>query len=328
MPRLQFLSIAIFLLVLAACQAPAPDVPAGAPESPAPAEARTLESRVYQVQERFRIANHGPGAPSKHNLWAALIGDISPYQQVLERTISPQPAQVFTDESGNTIAEFDLTGLPPGEQVQIEIAYQVKVNRLAYDLGACEGEMPGYFTGPELHIESGNPQIIALSEELSQGASTPCEQVRAFYDHIGNHLVYSYNGKNWGAQAALGEMGADCTEYAALMIALSRAAGIPARYLEGVLYLSETSEELARTEHAWLEVYLPGVGWTAMDPTLGRSSIYRNDYFAAYSPDHIIVTQGNPPSLRGASYFSHLYWPGKSAAIQIEDFGWTITLDE
>ena len=150
--------------------------------------------------------------------------------------------------------------------------------------------------------------------------------MRAFYDHVGNELVYSYNGQDWGAQAALGEMGADCTEYASLMMALSRAVGIPARYLEGLWAGGETGKEDARTEHAWLEVYLPGVGWVPMDPTLGRSSIGREEYFAYLPPDHIVVTVGrNPSTLRGASYFSHLYWPGKSTEIRVEGFEWEIT---
>jgi transglutaminase-like putative cysteine protease len=110
------------------------------------------------------------------------------------------------------------------------------------------------------------------------------------------------------------------------MIALSRAAGIPARYLEGVLYLEPATEALARREHAWLEVYLPDIGWTTMDPTMGRSLGMRDKYFAANSPDHIIVTRGrNPSALRGASYFTHIYWPGPSAEIKIEEFGWQIT---
>ena len=196
----------------------------------------------------------------------------------------------------------------------------------AYDLADCTGDMPGEFTQAELHIESDNAQIVELSQELSEGQDTVCEQVRAFYDYVGSNLVYSYNGADWGAQAALGEMGADCTEYASLMMALSRAAGIPARYLEGVWAGGETGQDDARTEHAWLEVYLPGVGWTPMDPTLGRSSIGREEYFAHLPPDHIIVTVGrNPSTLRGASYFTHLYWPGKSTEIRVEGFEWVVT---
>jgi transglutaminase-like putative cysteine protease len=91
--------------------------------------------------------------------------------------------------------------------------------------------------------------------------------VRAFYDYIGDELVYTYNGENWGAQAALGPMGADCTEYASLLVALSRAQKIPARYFEGLLVLGDDTRKLAQQEHAWADVFLPGVGWVSMDPT-------------------------------------------------------------
>lgn len=272
------------------------------------------------------LVNEGPGEPSRQNLWVALITDVSPYQTVSKIAIAPENYRVFSDEYGNQIAEFDLSRMPAGAEIEVQIDYLVTVNRLTYDLTVCEGELPGQFTFPELHIESNNPQVVSLADHLSQGKPTACEQVRAFYDYIGENLVYSYNGKDWGAQAALGEMGADCTEYASLMIALSRAAGIPARYLEGILYLGETTEELARTEHAWLEVYLPGVGWTPIDPTMGRSPLLREAYFAAYPPDHMIVTRGRHPSaLRGASYYSHLYWPGQSTVIKVKDFGWMIS---
>ncbi|MFN2176594.1 MAG: transglutaminase-like domain-containing protein [Anaerolineales bacterium] len=286
-----------------------------------------LEQKEYQIDERFLISNLGPGLPSKHNLWIALITDHPPYQEVLERSIIPQNYHIFSDEYGNQIAEFDLVDLPAGNSISVVISYRLKVNRVAYDLSDCEGELPSGYTNPDLHIESNNPQIKELSEQLTQGLSDVCSKVRAFYDYVGNNLVYSYNRNDWGAQAALGEMGSDCTEYASLMIALCRASGIPARYLEGLVYLNEPTKDLARREHAWLEVYLPQIGWTAMDPTMGRSSLSRDKYFASHSPDHIIVTRGrNPSALRGSSYYSHIYWPGDSTTIKIEEFTWLITL--
>jgi transglutaminase-like putative cysteine protease len=287
------------------------------------------ETKDYAVQEKIVIINEGPGEPSKQNLWVALISDVVPYQVVTKRDITPENYRIFTDEYGNQIAEFDFSGMPAGAETVVQIDYRVRVNRLTYDLTNCQGELPNFYTQPELHIESNNPQITALADHLSGGKHTVCEQVRAFYDYVGDNLIYSFNNENWGAQAALGKMGADCTEYASLMVALSRAAGIPARYMEGVLYLDNTSEEFARTEHAWMEVYLPGVGWTSMDPTLGRSSLFREQYFAAYAPDRIIVTRGSSPSaLRGASYFTHIYWPGNSTVIKIKDFNWLITPSE
>lgn len=284
-----------------------------------------LDSIEYEIIERLKVVNEGPGEPSKQNIWIALIKDVTPYQEVLSMEITPADYQINVDEYGNQYAEFDLSDMSAGTSIPIELKYLVKVNELAYDLSKCEGEMLDAFTQPELHIESNNVQITTLKQELIEGRETACEQVRVFYDHVGENLVYSYNGGDWGAQAALGEMGADCTEYADLMIALSRASGIPARYFEGLYYAGEDVNPDARTEHAWLDVYLPGSGWVAMDPTLGRSSQNRDDYFAHYQPNHIIVTQGrNPSTLRGASYWTYIYWPGESTKIQIEDFEWEI----
>ncbi len=283
------------------------------------------DSVEYRLQQNIKLVNHGPGSPSKQNLWVALISDDAPYQEVLEREISPSSYQIVFDEYGNEIAEFDFSEMPPDSEIQVRIDYQVKVNQVAADLSTCFGELPDIYTDAELHIESGNPQIISLSRDLAKDYQSICEQVRAFYDFIGQELVYSYNGGNWGAQAALGAMGADCTEYSSLMIALSRAAGIPARYIEGLSFTPEGDEALARQEHAWVEVYLPGIGWTPMDPTMGRSPVNRDRYFGKLPADHIIVSRGrNPSTLRGASYWTYIYWPGNSAQIKIEEGDWNI----
>jgi transglutaminase-like putative cysteine protease len=240
--------------------------------------------------------------------------------------ISPGDYALVTDEYGNHYAEFDFSGQPAGTTKTVKIDYRVAINELAYDLSICNGELLGDFIQPEVHIESANPQIVALASELSQGKSNVCQQVRAFYEYIGNDLVYTYNGRNWGAQAALGPMGADCTEYADLLVALSRAQGIPARYFEGLLFLDKKTGAIAKIEHAWPDVYMPVVGWVALDPTLGRSPINRETYFSHYTPDHIIITMGaNPSVLRGSSYWTHLYWPGNSTKIQVSG-EWKIEL--
>jgi transglutaminase-like putative cysteine protease len=243
--------------------------------------------------------------------------------------VSPKDYELVIDEYGNHYAEFDLSKHLPGTKKTIQIDYQVTVYDLTYDLSNCAGETPDEFTQPELHIESANPQIVSLARLASRGKGNACQQVRAFYDYIGDNLVYTYNGKNWGAQAALGSMGADCTEYAALLAALSRAQHIPARYFEGLLFLDTETEKKAQLEHAWADVYLPGVGWVAMDPTLGRARSDRDTYFAHHTPEHIIVTLGpNPSTLRGGSYWTHLYWPGDSTNIHVDAKDWEINVVE
>jgi transglutaminase-like putative cysteine protease len=293
--------------------------------------ANVVATQRYSVRQSISLTNTGYQKPVKQNFWVALIRDIQPYQEVASITISPEDYILSTDEYGNRYAEFDLSDHTPGTTIQIEIAYELSINEINYDLSACQGELPDKFTDSELHIESANPQIIALAGELSKGRRTACEQVRAFYDYAGDELIYTFNRNAWGAQATFGLMGADCTEYASLVIALSRAENIPARYYEGLLYLDESEQEaeLAQTEHSWLDVYFPGSGWVAMDPTLGRSPVHRDTYFAHYKPNHIIVTTGrNPSTLRGASYWSHLYWPGDITTIRITNSEWRIELKD
>ncbi len=277
-----------------------------------------MNKSEYVVHEQLALVNEGSGQPEKQNIWIALIRDFPPYQDVSSMEISPNDYALVVDEYGNHYAEFDFSRQPAGTTQTVKIDYRVVVNELAYNLSICQGELLDAFLQPELHIESVNPQIVALVNELSQGKDTVCQQVQAFYDYIGNELIYTSNGENWGAQATLGYMGSDCTEYTSLLVALSRAQGIPARYFEGLLYLDEGTSAIAKIEHAWPDVYLPTVGWAALDPTLGRVPANHKTYFAHYTPDHIIVTMGvNPSVLRGGSYWTYLYWPGNSTEIRV-----------
>jgi transglutaminase-like putative cysteine protease len=306
----------ILLISLLGCQ-PRVDSLITASTTPGPL-VTILDHREYVVHQQLALVNEGSGQPQKQNIWVALIRDLPPYQEVQSMEISPKDYELVVDEYGNHYAEFDFSEQPAGTTQTVNIDYQVAVNELTYDLSVCQGELPDDFNQPELHIESANPQILALASELSRDKGTVCQQVRAFYDYIGNELVYTSNGENWGAQAALGPMGSDCTEYTSLLVALSRAQGIPARYFEGLLYLDKGTNAIAKIEHAWPDVYMPGVGWVAMDPTLGRPPVNRETYFAHYTPDHIIVTLGtNPSVLRGSSYWTHLYWPGNSTNIRV-----------
>jgi transglutaminase-like putative cysteine protease len=61
-----------------------------------------------------------------------------------------------------------------------------------------------------------------------------------------------------------------CQDFAHLMIALCRCIGIPARYVSGYQYISDLSggnADFEQASHAWIEAYIPEVGWTGFDPT-------------------------------------------------------------
>ena len=57
-----------------------------------------------------------------------------------------------------------------------------------------------------------------------------------------------------------------CQDFTHIAIALLRALRIPSRYVSGYLF-RETASELET--HAWLEAFVPSLGWVGLDPTHG-----------------------------------------------------------
>src|SRR5260370_16581046 len=61
-----------------------------------------------------------------------------------------------------------------------------------------------------------------------------------------------------------------CRDFALLMIEGVRSLGMAARFVSGYIFLPDADPRLAvgrGATHAWLQVYLPGMGWVDFDPT-------------------------------------------------------------
>ena len=72
----------------------------------------------------------------------------------------------------------------------------------------------------------------------------------------------------------------DCTEYAMLAAAMSRAVGVPSRTAIGLVYAPGRDGQPYLAYHMWHEVYAGG-RWLAMDATLGRGGV---------GPGHVKIT--------------------------------------
>jgi transglutaminase-like putative cysteine protease len=60
-----------------------------------------------------------------------------------------------------------------------------------------------------------------------------------------------------------------CRDYAVLFIALARTLGVAARFVSGYLFDPHQLGDSPGDMHAWVEVFIPGAGWRALDPTHG-----------------------------------------------------------
>jgi len=98
-------------------------------------------------------------------------------------------------------------------------------------------------------------------------------------------FVYRYLAKKSGnsgtatARQAFDEKKGDCTEHAALFVALARAAGLPARCVSGTVYLAGR-EEAFWGYHAWSEVWLGR--WVVVDATVNQVGVGARYLFFQY----------------------------------------------
>jgi hypothetical protein len=123
--------------------------------------------------------------------------------------------------------------------------------------------MMALFLDPEPLLETHSPEIVMLAHRLRGTEQDP----RVVAERI-NRWVYDSLAKTItiGVPSALATLRArrgDCNEHTQLTVALSRAAGIPARVAAGLAYLDGKFYY-----HAWPEVWLER--WVAIDPTFGQ----------------------------------------------------------
>ena len=107
---------------------------------------------------------------------------------------------------------------------------------------------------PGTYAQSTNPTIDALSASITKGLTTPYAKAVAIFDWVRDNITYSfYYGTKYGAVGTLSSMTANCVDHSDLVVALARAAGIPARYQEGYCDFSD-----GWYDHVWAQLYVNG----------------------------------------------------------------------
>lgn len=238
-------------------------------------------AQSFLVNLKYFIAN--PGDNQIQNS-IALPPDTA-YQRVNIDQIEPKPIKLETDSDGNWLAIYQLK---PQEKLSIEANLTVEIKMVPEGQNFPKGR-PDHLQ-PSVFWQTDDPEISAIASKLK----TPKE----IYDYVVSNLAYDYSraqtgGDRTGAKLALKNPGsAICTEFTDLFIALSRAAGIPARELNGFAWtenpklrpLSLSGDIL----HAWPEYWDNDKNlWIQVDPTWGNTTGLI-DYFTKLDFNHIV----------------------------------------
>jgi hypothetical protein len=132
------------------------------------------------------------------------------------------------------------------------------------------------FLRPEKYLQVGDERIAELAKKFA-GTRRPAPQIaRAIYDYVIDHTQYKSIDGFGGATYCLENGSGECGDYCALFVALCRAAGVPARPVNG-FWADETNGW-----HCWAEFMLPTGEWVPVDPQVAdRSPYQRNFYFGS-----------------------------------------------
>jgi len=216
-------------------------------------------------------------------------------QKVYYQEISPQPANVYADEDGNWIASYLLE---PRQRVDIEAKGAVQIFATVRPFAKPSPSTLEENLRESTYWQTSNTQIKEIARRL--------QTAREIYNFVYQNLKYDYervapNVDRMGAVEALNSPDkAICMEFTDLFIALARAAGIPAREINGYAYTENPKIQplslVADVLHSWPEYWnAEAKSWIPVDPTWA-STTGGVDFFSKLDLRHFtFVIHGKDP---------------------------------
>jgi hypothetical protein len=235
---------AAMILCLAGCGVSSPS-PAGTDIAP-PALPSATPSPTPEKPDRSLYLPVGRSAVAGRNAFQVLI-DSEPYD--------PQPE---SDGYGGYWIE-----VPFNSKLNTAVTLRFTVNGGSQGLYREPDPDRHKWLQPSALVDSNDPALVAKAQELTAGGGTAMERARIVHTFVIGYLKFQPYGRHFLAAASetfrLGY--GTCVNYARLFVALSRAAGVPARTVWGAALNNGAYEH----HHEWAE-YLDDDGyWHPLD---------------------------------------------------------------
>ncbi len=179
----------------------------------------------------------------------------------------------FSEPAQELIVTYQVTGEHFGIPAIAEFPLDARAEEVPVQYTPDEWIDLSVFMRP--HTEDLDGSIAAWAKHFVAGdQDNTLEMLQRMMDEINSTLQYQAREAE-GTQTpseTLRLKSGTCRDYAWLMIEALRRLGFACRFVSGYLYDAaldggETGMTGSGATHAWLQVYLPGAGWRAYDPT-------------------------------------------------------------
>jgi len=198
-----------------------------------------------------------------------------------ELTIQPRARlQAYRDHLGNVVHHFDIPGKHKELKITAESTVEVsEMPPLPDEVGLDMWEELERVKNSGEHWDYLMPSVFVprspLLDELIADwkldrTDNPLSLLRRINTAIFESFDYVPKATSVDSPIdhALGDRRGVCQDFAHIMLALLRRLGIPARYVSGYLYHGKYHDRSeANATHAWIEAWLPELGWIGFDPT-------------------------------------------------------------
>ncbi len=249
------------------------------------------DKQVYNMGLTYHLAN----SQSNSVYTEIALPMNTAYQTIVYDSISPKPTSVVVDEDGNYIARYILK---PKEDIQVQVIAKAIVFLNKQHTEKITGAERSMYTQKQPYWETDDEHIASLAASLK----TP----ENIYRYVVTGLTYNSSKVNnnfdrIGAKKILSSPeNSVCMEFTDLFVAIARAAGIPAREINGFAYTNDTKLRPASlsqdTLHAWPEYYDEERGWIQVDPTWENTTNGVN-YFNTFDLNHIAFVRKGKSSI-------------------------------
>ena len=231
-------------------------------------------------------------------------------QEILSLETNPKA------ELSDNAAQFRWEN-PAEEKLEFSLNSRIKTNnnykkirsKIKFPIDNVPAEVIEY-TKPSETIDSDNREIIKLASELAQGEDDLFIVVYKLAEWVKTNVNYDLStltaSVSQKASWVLDNKEGVCDEITNLFIALSRALGIPAKFVSGVVYSNAPDVKENWGPHGWAEIYFPGYGWLSFDVTFGE--------FGFINPTHIKLKEAIDGNESSAQY----QWLGHDIVIETE----------
>lgn len=208
-------------------------------------------------------------------------------QRILQQNINILPKE-FLSENRDAFGNFYFFGRTEGEHQLFQVTTEgIAETGLRDSVAAGESYRQGMFLAQTACTEPGDGLKSFFADLKVQTREDNLEKTRIIMDAVYSYLFYRSGSTGIGttAEEAFLQGSGVCQDYAHIMLSLCRMAGIPCRYVVGML-LGEGAS------HAWVEVACDN-RWYGFDPT-NRVAVLDNHIKLSHGRDYsdCLINQG------------------------------------